>query len=136
MNLTPILAALSITSIVAAAPIPNLATRGKILPSPNWVMEKMFPHSGIPQLVGKVDKVTGICKFFRLMRWRLGATCIKANGEHCRIGLYEFALMKGESIRWTRTRFQSLRSRFDLGPIYEEGSTGVVPIFSVDMWEF
>ncbi|KAJ5934745.1 hypothetical protein N7466_004292 [Penicillium verhagenii] len=73
MKLTTFLAALSLSSFAAAAPVPvsGNAPRG-LLPSPGALIEKMFPHSGVPQLVGKVDKATGICTccavLYRVMR--------------------------------------------------------------------
>ncbi|KAJ5889832.1 hypothetical protein N7504_010642 [Penicillium tannophilum] len=56
MKLTAFLTVLSLSSFVAAAPI-DKAARG-LLPSPGALLEKAYPHSGIPQLAGKLDKLT------------------------------------------------------------------------------
>ncbi|KAJ5556808.1 hypothetical protein N7494_000723 [Penicillium frequentans] len=56
MKLTAFLTVLSLSSFVAAAPI-DKAARG-FLPSPGALLEKAYPHSGIPQLANKLDKLT------------------------------------------------------------------------------
>ncbi|KAJ5559997.1 hypothetical protein N7513_002396 [Penicillium frequentans] len=56
MKLTAFLTVLSLSSFVAAAPI-DKAARG-FLPSPGALLEKAYPHSGIPQLAHKLDKLT------------------------------------------------------------------------------
>ncbi|KAJ5745446.1 hypothetical protein N7520_010628 [Penicillium odoratum] len=65
MKLTAFLTVLSLSSFVAAMPISEKAPRGiipsGILPSPAALMDKMFPHSGVPELMGKVDGITGVC---------------------------------------------------------------------------
>lgn len=66
MKLTAFLTVLSLSSFVAAAPI-DKAARG-LLPSPGALLEKAYPHSGIPQLAGKLDKLTGICMCYRPTR--------------------------------------------------------------------
>lgn len=63
MKVTSILATLSLTSFTVAAPM-SLNERGGILPSPGYVIEKMFPHSGIPKIAGKLDKTLNICKSY------------------------------------------------------------------------
>jgi hypothetical protein len=60
MKLTAFLTVLSLSSFVAAAPILDKAARG-LLPSPGAVLEKAYPHNGVPQLVEKLDRLTGIC---------------------------------------------------------------------------
>ncbi|KAJ5191088.1 uncharacterized protein N7498_010073 [Penicillium cinerascens] len=56
MKLTAILAAMSLSSVVAAAPVQN-KPRYLIpgIPSPMDIIEKMYPNSGIPRLAGKVE---------------------------------------------------------------------------------
>lgn len=62
MKLTVVLAAISLTSVVAAAPVQN-TPRNLIpgLPTPMDVVEKMYPNSGIPRLAGKLEKELHIC---------------------------------------------------------------------------
>jgi hypothetical protein len=62
MKLTAILAAISLSSIVAAAPVPTESRRG-IIPKPMDLIEMMYPHSGIPRLAGKVEKELHICTY-------------------------------------------------------------------------
>jgi hypothetical protein len=45
-------------------------------------MEKNFPHSVIPQLAGKLDKVTGICKLSIGKEMILKLRASKADWDH------------------------------------------------------
>lgn len=60
MKLTAILAAISLASIVGAAPVPTESRRG-IIPKPMDLIEMMYPNSGIPRLAGKLEKELHIC---------------------------------------------------------------------------
>jgi hypothetical protein len=62
MKLTAILAAISLSSIVVAAPVPTESRRGMI-PKPMDLIEMMYPHSGIPRLAGKLEKELHICTY-------------------------------------------------------------------------
>ena len=60
MKVIAFLAALSLTSLVTAAPIRANVPRG-IIPKPRDLVEMMFPHSGIPKVAGKLEKDIGVC---------------------------------------------------------------------------
>ncbi|KAJ5176357.1 uncharacterized protein N7482_002234 [Penicillium canariense] len=55
MKLTAILAAITLSSVVVAAPVPTESRRG-FIPKPMDLIEKMYPHSGIPKLASKLEK--------------------------------------------------------------------------------
>ena len=61
MKLTTVIAAISLSTLAAAAPISAAYRRG-LLPSPAEALDILFPNSGIPKLVGKLDKSAGICR--------------------------------------------------------------------------
>ena len=74
MKLTAILAALSFSALVAAAPVPTESRRG-FIPKPMDLIEKMYPHSGIPQLAGKLAKGFHLCLYpSGLVEWRIQLT--------------------------------------------------------------
>jgi hypothetical protein len=62
MKLTTILAAISLSSIVAAAPVPAESRRG-FIPKPIDLIEMMYPHSGNSSVAGKLEKELHICMF-------------------------------------------------------------------------
>lgn len=64
MKLTAILAAISLSALVAAAPVPTESRRG-FIPKPMDLIEMMYPHSGIPRLAGKLEKELHICMHVR-----------------------------------------------------------------------
>lgn len=64
MKLTVILAAISLSALVVAAPVPTEARRG-FIPKPMDIVETMYPHSGIPQLAGKLEKELHLCMHAR-----------------------------------------------------------------------
>lgn len=71
MKLTAIFAAISLTSAVVAAPVQN-TPRNLIpgLPTPMYMVEKMYPNSGIPRLAGKLEKELHICmSYLRSGKW-------------------------------------------------------------------
>ena len=73
MKLTAILAAISLSSVVAAAPVQN-TPRNLVpgLPTPMDLIEKMYPNSGIPRLAGKVEQELHICMLYlRSGMWTL-----------------------------------------------------------------
>ena len=61
MNLTTLFATISLASLVAAAPISNNHRRN-LIPTPAQVIETLFPHSGVPRIAAKLDKVLNVCK--------------------------------------------------------------------------
>lgn len=78
MKLTAILAAISLSSLVAAAPVPAESRRG-FIPKPMDLIEKMYPHSGIPQLAGKLEKGLHICMYPLVCEdWKIELTSIAA----------------------------------------------------------
>lgn len=66
MKLSGIIATLSFSALVAAAPIP-LSNRG-LLPTPMQAVEKLFPGSEIPRLAGEIGKILEICTYMVLHR--------------------------------------------------------------------
>lgn len=60
MKLTAILAVISLSSVVAAAPVPAESRRG-LIPKPMDLLEKMFPGSGIPKIAGNLEKGLNLC---------------------------------------------------------------------------
>lgn len=64
MKLTALLAAISLSSLIAAAPVTHedISRRGK-LPTAMDAVDMIFPHSGIPQVASKLrQKLNLVCQ--------------------------------------------------------------------------
>lgn len=62
MNLT-LLTTLTLTTLIAAAPVPADTSRRNLvpgLPTPMDLVEMMYPHSGIPKLASKLEGTLNI----------------------------------------------------------------------------
>jgi hypothetical protein len=76
MKLTAIFAAISLSALVAAAPVPTESRRG-FIPKPMDLIEMMYPHSGIPRLAGKLEKELHLCLYpSGLTEWKIELTHI------------------------------------------------------------
>ncbi|KAJ5095274.1 hypothetical protein N7532_007565 [Penicillium argentinense] len=62
MKFKAILAAISLSSMVAAAPVGENSRRA-LIPKPMDLLETMYPHSGIPKLAMKVEKTLNLCMY-------------------------------------------------------------------------
>ncbi|KAJ5902083.1 hypothetical protein N7495_002611 [Penicillium taxi] len=62
MKLTAFLTALSFSAIIAAAPVSNNSPRG-FLPTAADILDKMYPHNGVPRLAQKLDKILNVCQY-------------------------------------------------------------------------
>ncbi|KAJ6000813.1 hypothetical protein N7481_001222 [Penicillium waksmanii] len=58
MKLIAILATVTLSSMVTAAPVGN---KRDLIPKPMDLLEMMYPHSGIPKLTMKVEKELNLC---------------------------------------------------------------------------
>lgn len=66
MNLA-LLTTLAFTTLIAAAPLTGAQSSRRNLvpglPTPMDLIEKMYPHSGIPKLASDVEGELGVCMF-------------------------------------------------------------------------
>jgi hypothetical protein len=67
MKLIAILATVTFSSMVAAAPVGD---KRELIPKPMDLLEMMYPHSGIPKLTMKVEKELNLCMFRSMMNPR------------------------------------------------------------------
>ncbi|KAF7717432.1 Uncharacterized protein PECH_001941 [Penicillium ucsense] len=62
MKFLTILATLCLSALTVAAPVPSEPAPRGLIPKPMDLIEKMYPHSGIPKIAGKLEKSIGLCE--------------------------------------------------------------------------
>lgn len=63
MKFTSIVTILSVSSMVAAAPIMEPRNLIPGLPSPMQAVDSLYPGSGVPKLAAKLEKTLNLCMY-------------------------------------------------------------------------